>query len=192
MKGHSLRASALLLALLCLLPAHAPFAHAAMQPRRSTHDAEAAECATSALSPLPLSVVLHIFSLLPVDARLRCLEVCRGWRAVFSERSLWTRLDLSTSCGVERVPLGLLRAAAARAGGLLVALDVFDREFVEADEEASADALLEVVKANGATLRELRLGFADGARLPPLDEGGPDGAAGRCAASARAGQQRLL
>jgi hypothetical protein len=141
-----------------------------MPPRRSARVTDAAERATSALSPLPHSVVLHIFSLLPVDARLRCLEVCRGWRAVLLERSLWTRLNLSATCGAtSRVTLGLLRAAAARAGGQLAALDVFDRDFFEEDEESEDDgaveeALLEVVTANSAALRELRLGFADGVR----------------------------
>jgi hypothetical protein len=98
-----------------------------MPPRRSTRVADAAERATSALSPLPLSVVLHIFSLLPVDCRLRCLEVCRGWRHMLLERSLWTRLDLSTTSGVRAsvwVLDALLRCAAARAGGGLQSLHV--------------------------------------------------------------------
>jgi hypothetical protein len=74
-----------------------------MPPRRSARVAAEAERATTALSPLPLAVVLHIFSLLPVDCRLRCLEVCRGWRSVLSEHSLWTRLDLTAASGGVRV-----------------------------------------------------------------------------------------
>jgi hypothetical protein len=60
----------------------------AMPPRRSARVAAVVDRETSALSPLPLSVVLHIFSLLPLHVRLRCAEVCRGWRAVVSTRSL--------------------------------------------------------------------------------------------------------
>jgi hypothetical protein len=126
-----------------------------MPPRRSARVADAAERATTALSPLPLSVVLHIFSLLPVDCRLRCCEVCRGWRHVLLERSLWTRLDLSATSGV-RVPPPqlhdaldkLLRCAAARAGGGLRSLHVNP-------DHVTPAALLEVAAANAGALREL-------------------------------------
>jgi hypothetical protein len=128
-----------------------------MPPRRSARAAAAEERATTALSPLPLSVVLHIFSLLPVDCRLRCAEVCRGWRSVLLERSLWTRLDLTPSSGVG-VPVGaehhwgamdsLVRCAAARAGGSLQSLRV-DVDFV------SDFALLQAITANEGALQEL-------------------------------------
>jgi hypothetical protein len=107
-----------------------------------------------ALSQLPLSVVLHIFSLLPVDCRLRCAEVCRGWRAVVSERSVWTRLDLSATSGVH-APLrydlnfdSLLRCASARAGGGVQALQV-------QMHTVTHQALLEVAATNAGALREL-------------------------------------
>jgi hypothetical protein len=118
---------------------------------RSARIAAAGERAAPALAPLPLALVLHILSLLPVDTRLRCAEVCRAWRAALEERSLWLRLDLSAS-GVspKRVVTNtLLHAAAARARGELVALDLRGCKFV------TFDALLVVVLANGA-LRELR------------------------------------
>jgi hypothetical protein len=73
-----------------------------MLSRHNTRSAAAAERATSALSPLPLAVVLRIFSLLPPDCRLRCAEVCRGWRAVLRERSLWTTLEVTAACAVSR------------------------------------------------------------------------------------------
>ena len=88
-----------------------------------------------------------------MDCRLRCLEVCRGWRAVLLERSLWTRLELTTASGV-RVRVAnetldsLLRCAAARTGGGLQSLQV-DTEHV------SHAALLEVAAANAGELREL-------------------------------------
>jgi hypothetical protein len=115
--------------------------------------AAVAERATTALSPLPLCVVLHIFSLLPVDDRLRCAEVCRGWRSVLLERSLWTRLDLSATSGVRvRARIGaldsLLRCAAARAGGGLQSLHVIK-------DHVTPEALLAVAAANAGALREL-------------------------------------
>jgi hypothetical protein len=111
----------------------------------------AAQHAAPALAPLPLALVLHILSLLPVDARLCCAEVCRSWRAALEERSLWIRLDLSAS-GVSpkrEATDALLHAAAARARGELEALDLRDCTRV------TLDALLAVVTANGAALREL-------------------------------------
>jgi hypothetical protein len=98
-------------------------------------------------------LVLYIFSLLPVDTRLRCAEVCRSWRAALEERSLWLRLDLSAS-GVSpkrAVTDALLHAAAARARGELVELDL------RGCTRVTFDALLAVVTANGGALRELRV-----------------------------------
>jgi hypothetical protein len=126
-----------------------------MPPRRSARVAPVAERATTALSPLPLSVVLHIFSLLPVDCRLRCAEVCRGWRAVLLERSLWTRLDVTHTSGVQVPDLygrrsldALLRCAAARAGGGLHSLQANKHLVTHA-------ALLDVLTANAGALREV-------------------------------------
>jgi hypothetical protein len=127
-----------------------------MSPRRSARVAALAERASSALSPLPLTLVLHIFSLLPVDARACAACVCRGWGAVLSEVSLWTRLNLSPSSGVRvRVTDAVLAGAAAKARGQLAALDVLSCDGV------SFDALLGVVTANAAALRELRAGARD-------------------------------
>jgi hypothetical protein len=114
--------------------------------------AEAAERACSALATLPHALVLLIFSLVPVDQRLRCLEVCRGWRAVLLERSFWTRLDLSATAGLARPATeALLRAAAARAGGQLQALHLTDCVVI------THEALLAVARANADTLTELRM-----------------------------------
>jgi hypothetical protein len=119
------------------------------------------------LLSLPLLLVLHIFSLLPVDCRLRCAEVCRGWRAVLSERSLWARLELTAVSGV-RVRQGrgslnsLLRCAAARAGGGLQSLQVDKNRVTHA-------ALLEVAAANSGALRELLCACTE----PPAYSGFP-------------------
>jgi hypothetical protein len=123
---------------------------------RAMEEEEEEEDAPLTLLSLPLLLVLHIFSLLPVDCRLRCAEVCRGWRAVLSERSLWTRLELTAESGV-RVPVArnetldsLLRCAAARAGGSLQSLQVIMNCITHT-------ALLEVTAANASALRELRM-----------------------------------
>jgi hypothetical protein len=109
----------------------------------------------SALSPLPLPLVFHNFSLLPADARARAACVCRAWRAVVDEPRLWTRLDLSPCSGVAvHVSEGVLEGAVAKARGQLAALDVCGCD------DVSFDALLGVVQAHGGTLRELGAGVS--------------------------------
>jgi hypothetical protein len=101
---------------------------------------------------LPPALALVIFALLPVDQRMRCAEVCPSWRMMLRERSLWLRLDLSKASGGLARPAtdALLRAAAARVGGQLHALDVS-----ECDDITHA-CMLEVLAANPGTMRELR------------------------------------
>jgi hypothetical protein len=116
-------------------------------------DAAAKATAPPSLASLPPALVLHIFSLLPVDARARCAAVSRGVRDVLSERSAWARLDLSPSSGVTcAVTDAVLRGAASKAGGVLAALDVSGCNHV------TFDALLAVVAANSGELRELCAG----------------------------------
>ena len=109
--------------------------------------------AQSTLASLPPALVAQrILALLPVDARARAATVCRGWRDALADARLWTRLDLSDTSGVTcRVNDGALRAAAARAGGALQALDLR-----RAGEPFDRAAVLQVVQANAGTLRELR------------------------------------
>jgi hypothetical protein len=104
---------------------------------------------------LPPVLALTIFAALPADARLRCAEVCRGWSAMMTERSLWTRLDLSDTSGVtHRVTPALLRAAATKAGGALEALDMSG--VWSSLLNNCGDPLHNVVAANAGALRELR------------------------------------
>jgi hypothetical protein len=140
-----------------------------MPPWRSARVGAVVDRETSALSPLPLAVVLHIFSLLPLHVRLRCRAVCRGWRSVLSTRSLWTRLDVSEPNGILLVPNFdgraldvLLRSASARAAGGVASLTV-NSVFV------SHHALLRVVAANARALRELRIVCEDKASWLELD-----------------------
>jgi hypothetical protein len=127
-----------------------------MPPQSSACEAAVAEeeGVTLTLTSLPLPLVLRIFSLLPVDCRLRCSEVCRDWRSVLLERSLWTRLDVTAASGVVRLRAGvrvfgrLLHCAAARAGGGLQSLQVDMNRVTHA-------ALLAVAAANAGALQEL-------------------------------------
>jgi hypothetical protein len=102
---------------------------------------------------LPLALARKVFAALPVDARARACVVCRAWNAMLAERGLWTQLDLSPKSGVtRRVTPALLRAAAAKAGGALEALDVSGVAYLC----RTVDALRAVLAANAGTLRELR------------------------------------
>jgi hypothetical protein len=140
--------------------------------RRSAQMADGGECALGAFAALPPAIVLAVLALLPVDARLRCREVCCGWRAALSDVTLWTRLDLSEASGVAAARLehatGLLVAAALRAGGQLQSLDVTgcaDLDF---------DALRGVVGGSAATLREVLVqGFGWPDRLADLLRAAP-------------------
>jgi len=111
------------------------------------------------LAPLFPELISAIFALLPVDSRLRCREVCRGWRAFLADVRLWQVLDLSLSSGVARRTLALLRAASKRAQGTLRELDVsgwYNEEVGVGEEELEDAQLLLVLHANAASLLELR------------------------------------
>ena len=107
------------------------------------------------LLALPRPLALAIFALLPVDTRLRCIEVNRAWRALLADTSFWRSLTLSVD---NALSLPLLRAAAAKAGGQLRSLEISGRPEAGTQEDADLHNLLrEVVAANAATLTELRL-----------------------------------
>jgi hypothetical protein len=102
-------------------------------------------------SSLPHSLVVRVLAALPVDARLRCAEVCRTWRAAVLDRSLWLRVNLSAASGVTHaVTPALLRAVAARAAGHMQALALPSLEAAP-----FFDAVLDVLHANRVSLREL-------------------------------------
>lgn len=118
----------------------------------------------SALPPLPLAVVLDIFGRVPVDQRLLLGLVCRAWRVVSRNTTLWTVLDLSPAGGVARPSDGLLRALCKRAAGSVTALDVSEvlDEMGLGNATVSHKALLAVVAANAQSLRSLRAWAAGG------------------------------
>ena len=79
-----------------------------------------------AVLKLPAPARRLIFEAVPADTRLRCREVSRAWRDHLSDAALWRHLDLSNSSGVAaHVSDALLTAAAARAGGGLLSLNLY-------------------------------------------------------------------
>jgi hypothetical protein len=128
---------------------------------------------------VPPALALRVFALLPADARARAACVRRGWRDALATSSAWLHLNLSETSGVAvKVNCAVFEAAAARAGGQLVTLDVSGARGAICDK-----ALVAVVKQNAVALRELRaIDFhKDGGNpmLLPQD-------VGRCAALTRA------
>ena len=103
------------------------------------------------LASLSAETLREVLVRLPVDARARAAAVCRAWRDLLVDPSLWTRLDLSyTGCvPFTRITNATLRGAAAKARGGLSALYVDERD------ELTHDALLEVVTANSGALTDL-------------------------------------
>jgi len=93
------------------------------------------------------------------NSRLRCREVCRGWRAFLADARHWQVLDLSLTSGVARRSPALLRAASERAQGTLRELDVagwFNERVREGEEALGSEQLLPILRANAASLLELR------------------------------------
>ncbi len=131
------------------LQVHAPCVAAASACRAmALHGAHARRNPTEALPP---ALVRDILLRLPADQRARAACVSRSWRTAMADPALWLRLDLSFASGVTcRVDGAALRAAAARARGGLVTLNVSDRTILWAATRA-------VVAENDASLRQVRL-----------------------------------
>ena len=134
---------------LCASSAHLEYLQPQAMPPRTRSTA-------ATFHSLPLPLALRIFALLPVDARLLAVAVCRAWRAMLAERSLWTRLDLAEASSVAYPNNALLRAAAARARGQL---EFLRTTMVQGD---CIKELLVVVAENAGTLRELKLVRTEG------------------------------
>jgi hypothetical protein len=125
-----------------------------MPPRPSAQ--AAAAVAAASFASLPHALALRVFALLPVDERARCACVCRGWRAIVDDGSLWQRLDLSPAGSVarERVTDLFVHGLAARAAGHAQALHV--SECLQLTLWALLAAVM-LLGANGGPLRELRV-----------------------------------
>jgi hypothetical protein len=123
-----------------------------------------AEHARNPTLVLPHALVRAILSRLPADERARVACVCVSWRTAVADPQLWARLDLTAESGVTcRVDSDALRAAAARARGGLVALNVKPNYTIWA-------ALLNVAAANAASLREVRVCSPSDGALAGLNE----------------------
>jgi hypothetical protein len=124
----------------------------------------------AATSRLPPALMRHILLRLPLDSRARCACVCRSWREAVDAPELWLRLvfcaDMRDYSHWHCFSDTGLRAVTERARGRLETLEVGDR---------GGDTFLvlrDVVAANAATLRELRLSpdYVDESVLPLLEE----------------------
>ena len=109
------------------------------------------------------------FAALPIDARLRCSEVCPSWRAALaSAKELWLHVDLSEGSGVTaHVSNALLRCACARAGGDLLSLDISherkgNKPHAKPKDEACSvtlAGLTGVLRQNALSLQRVRFGI---------------------------------
>ena len=99
------------------------------------------------LLALPRALVLAIFALLPVDTRLRCVEVSRAWRALLADTTFFTGLDLSEGSFSE----ALFRASIAKASGQLRWLNVHRR----GSQALPLPTLLDALASNAASLKLL-------------------------------------
>ena len=124
--------------------------------------AQARASPDTVLSHLPRCFVHAVFLRLPVDARLRCAEVSRAWRALLADTTLWSSLELSAFSGITRFSPPLFRAAVTKAGGKLRTLDVsgvciYGHIDERVDKSSlSFGVLRAAVASNSSTLVELR------------------------------------
>ena len=106
---------------------------------------------------LPHAVQLRIFALLPLDTRLRCVEVCRAWRRSLQDPAACWKHLAAVDCSYARFnPYHVLRAGLARTQGQLETLDLSAIEAYDGFVEYTV-----CPNGGGAQLRELRLGPLD-------------------------------
>jgi hypothetical protein len=124
----------------------------ALAPRADVASgAVSARLAGVGFAVLPASVIGDILSFLPADQCARCALVCRAWRGVVADPTVWRILDLGVDSGVLQ-PLtdAKLLAATRMARGQLNSL------YLDYCKQISTAALLEVVRAN-PLLDDLRI-----------------------------------
>ena len=102
------------------------------------------------LASLPLQLAQRIFLALPADDRGRAACVCRAWRDVLADPTLWRRLDMSFVRAEQQRFIKALYGAARCARGQLRQLDL-------SEQDISLNELLPVLTANAGSLRELHL-----------------------------------
>ena len=97
----------------------------------------------------PGDLLRRIFILVPVDARLRCKEVCKPWRLAAIDSTLYAEVDLGDSSGVAMRSASLLLAVGIAAAGHLRKLDVTGWE------DCDMSALCVVARLSARTLAEV-------------------------------------
>ena len=102
--------------------------------------------ASSSWAEAPRDILRLIFASLPVDARLRCKEVCKSWRWIAKDPLLWQEVDLSDKSGVAVRSAALLLAVGATAAGRMRTLDVSGWEGMD------VTALCSVARLSASTL----------------------------------------
>ena len=98
---------------------------------------------------LPLPLLRALLAGLPVDVRLRCREVCPGWRDVLRPAALWADVDISNRSGVAALPTEAFMHALSRASGhRMAALHAHGGALL-------SRTLRRVVSSNARTLRRV-------------------------------------
>lgn len=114
---------------------------------------QAADPSQLSLADLPPPLLRALLALVPADMRLRCREVCPGWRDALAEKALWAHIDISDLSGVAAVPTdALLRALSAASGHTMIELQARNCGAI------NPRTVLRLVYANAHTLRTLVLG----------------------------------
>ena len=114
---------------------------------------------TGRFGSLPHAVQVQIFGLLPLDTRLRCIEVCRAWRLALLDASAWKHLTLPDFEFTGVNALRLFGLAVAYAQGQLETLDVSNS--IAPDNGFLDRTIFDSDTAAQPRLRELRLGALD-------------------------------
>jgi hypothetical protein len=118
--------------------------------------------ATAALPPLPDTLALLIFALLPVRKRLYCRRVSRAWRRALELPALWRSVDLRNTQGwPDATRARVLGLASRMAAGQVQTLRVeFHRNSYPLQDHACLDtALVEAASENAATLVTLEVSY---------------------------------
>ena len=119
------------------------------------------------VTSLPRPLARKVFYLLPLETQLVCTAVCRAWRQICSDPSLWDQLYFDDLGEEQRnaprpVVERLLCAAALRARGQLTYADL-------RGWKASTLATMQLVAGSGFTLRTLILDTSAAERLIAAD-----------------------
>ena len=129
-----------------------------MQTRSRRARAIRPDLAHDALSPLPRCFVREVWLRLNTFERMCTYGVCRSWRASCADASLWTEIDLSFCATCKsRIADGVLQAAAKKACGGMVSLNLGNCLRKNDDGSVTWPAVMEVLKANARSLTTLRL-----------------------------------